>query len=429
MHKFAPVFAVLIGLLMNIQTVAQSASELAAIWEKNHISNIAPSNVRHRDLQKYLADLKSSGVKVEEVGRSYGNREIYQMEWGRGPMRVFMWSQMHGDEPTATSALVDMFMYLQKNGDKKLVKTLAEKFTIRTVPMLNPDGAELYQRRNLQGIDINRDARNLTTPEARLLKKLRDEWSPEIGFNLHNQNALTTAGRTSKQAAISFLAVLGDPNGVATPGWERNKRVISAMTAALNQFIPGHIGRYDDEFSPNAFGDNFSAWGTPTILIETGALHGKDEMFLIKMNFVAFLTALQSIADGSEQRLSAANYDLIPENTSDRVANFVFRGATVVNTAVVGSIPFVTDIAVNFERRRAETISPAFVRDVGGLPNLAGLEEFDARDFYLVPRSGNLRVGTPADFLLFRKSRTLDWKKTNEPDGIFQDGKLAMKSK
>ena len=41
------------------------------------------------------------------------------------------------------------------------------------VPMLNPDGAEAYKRRNMQDIDINRDAVNLATPEARLLKKLR----------------------------------------------------------------------------------------------------------------------------------------------------------------------------------------------------------------------------------------------------------------
>jgi len=280
---------------------SQTAEDLADAWDKHHISTIFPSDVRHADLKKYLEKLKALGVKVEQVGFSNANREIYQVEWGTGPLKVMMWSQMHGDEPTATSSLMDMFAYLQTHKEKDWVKTLGETMTIRAVPMLNPDGQELYQRRNLQGIDINRDAVDLKTPEARLLKMLRDNWSPTIGFNLHNQQSLTTVGGSRLQASISFLVVYGDAAKTTNDGHERNKRVTSAMVTALQKFIPGHIGRYGDEWTPSAFGDNFSAWGTPTILIETGALHGKDELYLVKMNFIAFLTALNSIATGSEK--------------------------------------------------------------------------------------------------------------------------------
>ncbi|MDQ3087588.1 MAG: peptidase M14, partial [Acidobacteriota bacterium] len=138
--------------LINLETHAQTPKDFSAVWEKQHISNIFPSNMRHKDLQKYLEDLKKIGLKVEEVGKSYGNREIYQVEWGTGKTKILMWSQMHGDEPTATSALVDMFAFLQKNRDKDWVKKLEKTLTIRAVPMLNPDGAELFSRRNLQSI-------------------------------------------------------------------------------------------------------------------------------------------------------------------------------------------------------------------------------------------------------------------------------------
>ena len=104
--------------LMTIETQGQTPKDFSAVWEKQHISNIFPSNVRHKDLQKYLADLKKIGLKVEEVGKSYADREIYQVEWGKGKTKVFMWSQMHGDEPTATSALIDMLAFLQDNRDK-----------------------------------------------------------------------------------------------------------------------------------------------------------------------------------------------------------------------------------------------------------------------------------------------------------------------
>ena len=351
-------------LLMN--TYAQTPPELVEIWEKEHVTTILPSNVRHKDLQKYLEGLKKLGLKVDEVGRSYANREIYQVEFGKGPLKVFLWSQMHGDEPTATSALIDMFTVLQKNRDKDWVKKIESVLTIRAVPMLNPDGAEFYQRRNLQGIDINRDALNLQTPEANLLKKLRDEWSPNIGFNLHNQNSLTTAGRTNKQAAISFLVVYGDAAKTTSEGHERNKRLVSAMVSAIAPYMTGHIGRYGDEWTPTAFGDNFSAWGTPVILIETGALHGKDEMFLVKMNFTSMMTALKSAADGSEKDFSPVNYESLPENSSGSLYYFIFRNATIIDrtkpeTAVTG------DVAVNIDRRRAEFVAPAYVRQIGNL--------------------------------------------------------------
>ncbi len=414
--------------LMSIETNAQTPKDFTAVWEKQHISNIFPSNVRHKDLRKYLADLKKIGLKVEEVGKSYGNREIYQVEWGKGKTKVFMWSQMHGDEPTATSALVDMLAFLQNNRDKLAwVKKLENTLTIRAVPMLNPDGAELYQRRNLQFIDINRDARALETPEGRLLKKLRDEWSPDIGFNLHNQGSLTTVGNTPKQATISLLAVSGSPEGKSNEGHTRNKRICAVMIDALNQFIKGHIGRYDDSYNPRAFGDMISAWGTPVILIETGALHNKDEMFLVKLNFIAFLSALQSIVDASEKKANPNVYDTLPFNDSGNLYNFIFRKANIINFAETDE-PFTADVSINAERRRANENAPTFVQEIGDLSVFAGLEEFDVSNFYLIPKNGLLRIGASSEFLFYKKTRKIDWKDTNfaekfPPDAIFSEGK------
>jgi hypothetical protein len=412
------------GSLMNVYT--QTAVELAELWDKEHVSNKFPSNVRHRDLQIYLEGLKKLGIKVDEVGRSFANREIYQIEWGKGAKRVFLWSQMHGDEPTATSALIDMFTVLHKNRDKEWVKKIESEMTIRAVPMLNPDGAELYVRRNLQGIDINRDALDLATPEARLLKKLRDDWNPELGFNLHNQNELTTAGRTNKQASISFLVVYGDAAKTENDGHLRNKRITTLMSDALRQFIPGHLSRYPDAYTSTAFGDNFSAWGTPVILIETGALYGKDEMFLVRMNFVAFLTALRSYADGSNSTADPAKYFELPNNSSGLLFNMIFHGANVVNkqTAEVT----VADLALNLERRRASFPSPATVRLIGDLGAFYGLEEYDASGFFVLGRAEPIKLGSMGELLFYKKDRKIDWlapdlEKQFEPDAILSFGK------
>jgi hypothetical protein len=432
MRKFSPAFVLLLTLLMNFQTPAQTPKDFAQFWDAQHISRMPASQVRHRDLQNYLEQLKRLGLKIEEVGRSYANREIYQIEFGRGPLRVFMWSQMHGDEPTATSAVVDMLAFLQTNRDKNWVKQIAEKMTIRVVPMLNPDGAEFYQRRNLQAIDINRDAKAQATPEGRLLKKLRDEWQPQIGFNLHNQNALTTVGKTSKQAAISLLAVNGDPTGKLDAAQIRNRRIASLMVEALNEFVKGHIGRYDGSYNARAFGDNFSAWGTPTILVETGALHGRDEMFLVKLNFVAYLAALKAIADGSETRANPAVYENLPENDSGDLFNIIFRKAAIVDLS--SGTSFVADIGANLERRRSGEEAPVFIREIGDMTGAAGLDEYDAANFYVVMKSGNFRVGAPAEFLFYKKSRQIDWKTPDletkiPPDAVFSGGKWTKGEK
>ena len=424
MRSLVSSLLILAALQMTAFAQEKNAKDLAEIWDKNHISRIAPSNVRHRDLKVYLEELRTMGLKVDEVGRSYLNREIYQIEWGKGPTKIFLWSQMHGDEPTATSAVIDILAFLQRNPDEPWVKRLSETLTLRVVPMLNPDGAEFFQRRNLQGIDINRDASYLKTPEGRLLKKLRDEWQPVIGFNLHNQGQLTTAGNTHHQASISFLAVLGDPSGKSNPGFERNKRILSSMTLALREFIPQNLGRYDDSYNGLAFGDNFSAWGTPVILIETGGLHGQTEMYLVRKNFVAILTGLQVVAEGGETKYDVEFYEQLPMNESGRLMDFIFRNANVIGKD--GSVT-VADVGINRERRRAEFSSPTNIRAIGTLSDKDGLSEFDASEFNVVHRFGSIRQGDSGELLFYLKSRNIDWKTPNlentvTPDAIFSLG-------
>lgn len=412
----------------------QDARQMFEIWQKTHVSRIAPSQVKHADLEKYLADLRKKGLKISEVGRSFGNRAIYQMEFGRGAKKVFLWSQMHGDEPTATSALIDLFDYLQTHRGEKWVKNIEENLTLRAVPMLNPDGAELYQRRNLQDIDINRDARNLQTPEGRLLKKLRDEWSPDLGFNLHNQNPRYSVGTSGRQAAVSFLAVASDEAQTDTDGRILAKRLIVEMNDALEKFISGHIARYDATFSPRAFGDNISKWGTQVILIETGGLRGKTEFDLVQLNFVALFTALKSYADGSETRADARRYDLIPENHGELIYDYIFRSANVVDVSrsSKGKISaFSADLVINVERRTANA-PRSVILEIGDMKPFFGIEEFDAGDFYVVAKdSAKIKLGTGAELLFYRKSRAADidfsapkFYENFPPDLIFSGGKL-----
>ena len=438
--RLRPVALVALILLVSGVSRAQSPRELLREWERERLTSVDPALLKHADLRKYLSELSSRGVKVAEVGQSVAGRAIYQMEFGRGPLKVFMWSQMHGDEPTATSALLDLFAYLQKNRSKPWVKAVEEKITLRAVPMLNPDGAEAYQRRNLQGIDINRDARNLSTPEGRLLKRLRDEWRPDIGFNLHNQGVRTSVGATGKQATLSLLAVASDASGTDTPGRIRNKKLCAVMIEALAPFIYGHIGRYDDTFNPRAFGDLISQWGTPVILIETGALKGKSGQDLVGLNFVAFAASLKALADGSVEEANPVVYDALKFNEGGIIYDLVVRGATLVNRtrdAAAKIQPYVADVAVNAESpqpRREQTSRRASIQDIGDLSVFRGLEEVDARDYYVTTSPNDLRSGGEAALLFYRKDRAekVDWEAADletrfPPDAIYRGGEWVRR--
>ena len=183
--------------------------------------------------------------------------------------------------------------------------------------MLNPDGAARPQRRNAQGIDINRDALLLQTPEGRALKALRDRINPPIGFNLHNQNWRTSVGRTGKPAAMSLLAVSFDEARSDNPGRIRAKKVASVIRDAVEPLAPAMIGRYEDDFEVRAFGDNLTKWGTSVVLIETGPYPGPDpDRALVRMNFVALLTALDALASGRVDDADPARYETLPFNDS-----------------------------------------------------------------------------------------------------------------
>jgi len=115
---------------------------------------------------------------------------------------------------------------------------MLDALSVHVVPMLNPDGAARFERRNAQGIDVNRDALRQQTPEGRLLKALRDRLKPAIGFNLHNQSWRTSVGDPPRPAAISLLAAAYDQAGSENEGRRLAKRVCAVVRDAVEPLAP-----------------------------------------------------------------------------------------------------------------------------------------------------------------------------------------------
>ncbi len=368
-----------------------------ALWDgwpaRRFVETSAPC-LRPGELAERLRALAAAHpgrVSLEVVGRSVEGRPIQLVTLGSGPRRVLLWSQMHGDEPSATPALLDLAHALLA-GDGEAERLILERLTLLLVPMLNPDGAFRYARRNAQAVDLNRDALLLATPEGRLLKELRDRFRPELGFNLHDQNRRTSVGDTGVRATIALLAVAGDTEGTLTPGRARARRVCAAVARALAPFAPGGISRYDEDWNPRAFGDNLTAWGTPVVLIESGAFPaGGSFPDLTRLNYVALLTALQGLAADDLAGEDLSLYEGLARNVDDRFADVVLEGGRVLQAPAVE--PYRADLAFDVLEEDAElagcpapgAFGPSRVREIGDARLLGAARRSAASDRLLVP--------------------------------------------
>ena len=369
--------------------------------------------------------LASGAFQVEEVGRSLQGRPIHTLVWGEGPERVFFWSQMHGDESCATMAIVDLVHWLATDTPDPRRDRLRSGITLILLPMLNPDGAERFQRENAVGIDINRDARRLATPEARILRSVWETWQPDYGFNLPDQDPRTSAGRRGERAAIALLAPAADPRRSWGPIRSRARQVAAVIATVLEEEVPGRVARYGDAFNPRAFGDLMQQWGTSTVLIESGVLPDDPQKQRLRaINSGALLAALEAIARGSWRQADPRAYEDLPENSGNSY-DLVVRGGTLL---VPGQEPVPIDLAFAFADGIART--GLTLRAVGDLEEVWAHEEIDASGHFLVPAAGMLQqdgdgawltTGAPADLVIrvsdMRRARVL-WRIT--PDGVFK---------
>lgn len=347
------------------------------------VREITSRRMKQADMMKVVGALRASMdeiLSVEELGRSSEGRPISLLKLGTGKTKIFMWSQMHGDEPTATMGILDMLSFISLNKTSPEVRKILSETTLLIIPMVNPDGAERFQRRSVHGIDINRDALSLQTKEAQVLKATRDAYSPDFGFNLHDQEPRFTVGPTGAVATIALLAPAYDYAKSENASRLRAKKVAAKLVELLLPFIDGHISRYDDSFEPRAFGDNVQRWGTSTVLIESGGWENdREKMFIRKLNCVALLGICSSIARGDYEQSDVALYERLAAN-SKTLCDVILRGVAL--TLPNNMAPVVVDVGIDEEeyvdangtiRRKGKIV------EVGDLSTFSSFRMIDAR--------------------------------------------------
>lgn len=375
---------------MDIQTILTNYSS----FEEKTLTN---RFFKHEDIVPLIKQLPPT-FSINTLGNSVKGKSIQAVKWGNGQTKVMLWSQMHGDEATGTMALFDLLNFMQQ--DNETVKLLHENCQLLMIPMVNPDGAAVFTRRNAQQIDINRDFIQTASPEAKILKQSRADFEPDFGFNLHDQTTLWSVDETLKPATLSYLAPAYDKVLSVNQTRENAMLVIADMFKELNPLLPQHIGLFDDEYEPRAFGDNFQYAGTSTILIEAGGYRDDPEKQQIrKYYFASILSGLVSIASQTYKKQNTSNYFAIPQNNKQ-----IFH--IMIHNLIVDGIK--VGVGINYDECPNDdgmsTYKSYSIQDIGDLSFCDAYEVYDAQHCEL---KGNIQFNKVAGFELLKEEQII----------------------
>jgi hypothetical protein len=341
--------------------------------------------------------LQKESIKndVKIIGNSVLGEPIYSYQKGNGNTKIYLWSQMHGNESTTTKALFD-FINLLNNGSH-LAKQLLNTFTFYCIPMLNPDGARLYTRANANNIDLNRDSQNLTQPESSVLRKAYEEFKPDYCFNLHDQRTIFGVADTGKPATLSFLAPSYNDEREVNDSRLKAINLIAGINEVLQDYIPGQIGRFDDSFNINCIGDTFQYLGTSTLLFEAGHYPNDYEREITRkyvfMSLVSSFTILSEndiVDNRSDKYLNIPQNNVVFFDFMYKNVKINYDGNEIITNFVVQYKEELIDKKINFK---------AYIVEVGDLKEKFGHFEYDAKGGLFQNSFNNLPIeGQIADF-------------------------------
>jgi hypothetical protein len=353
-----------------------------------------------------IIDKLKDRFEVGTLGASVMGKPIYSIEAGHGATRIFIWSQMHGNEGTTTKAVFDLLNYLKS--DEAFAKQLLERFTFYILPMVNPDGAELYTRENANKVDLNRDSVNLSQPESRILRQAFEDFKPHFAYNMHDQRTifgLQEGDGEPKPATVSFLAPSYNEAREVNECRQQAINLIAAMDRTLQQYIPGQVGRFDDSFNINCIGDMFQSLGVPTVLFEAGYYQNDYEREETrKFIFFALFSGFHAIYENDIAVNKNTEYFNIPQN------KIIFYDIIFKKVKInYENKEKITNFALQYGEELFEksVIFRAFIREIGNLDGFYGHEEIDCNQEEYTSGDGAKfpKVDEKADFYIGKSKK------------------------
>lgn len=369
---------------------------LEELFDQNKEQSIEGRYLTLDHIEPLLEKLNTNN-QVKVIGKSVLGEPIYSYEIGTGETRIYLWSQMHGNESTTTKALFDFINVL--NNGSEFAEKLLKNFTFYSIPILNPDGARLYTRENANKVDLNRDSQNLTQPESNVLREVFETFKPHYCFNLHDQRTIFGAGSTGKPATVSFLAPSYNEEREINENRLKAINVIAGINDVLQKYIPGQVGRFDDSFNINCIGDTFQFLGVATILFEAGHFPNDYEREITrKFIFFSLISSFELICENVLVDNRINDYLNISQN------KVVFYDFMYKNIKInYDGIEIITNFVAQYKEELIENKIHfnAYIIEVGELENYFGHYEYDGKEaIYSDDLSNFPKLNQKADFYL-----------------------------
>ncbi|MBN2357779.1 DUF2817 domain-containing protein [candidate division KSB1 bacterium] len=183
MNRLKSVFFILL-----ILSIGSFAVELATPGEVSRYSHYTTN----REIGQFLSRLQALqpvDLKITIIGESSERDPIYMTNFERQTghndslLKLFIFATQHGDEQSGKEACLSIIRDIAIGPMNHLLDSL----NIYIVPLVNPYGAHHNQRRNGQGLDLNRDHVKLEAPELLALHRIFNEIFPEVTLDVHEK--------------------------------------------------------------------------------------------------------------------------------------------------------------------------------------------------------------------------------------------------
>lgn len=145
----------------------------------------------HDEMMSFLTLLQNGtgGFTMDTIGRSVEGRSLVLLHFdgpageveGGERVKVLVFAQQHGNEPSGKEAAIA----LARDVAMGELDDVLRNVDLYLIPQVNPDGSEMLQRRNADGMDLNRDHLTLTTPEVRAVHEVFNELMPQVTLDVH----------------------------------------------------------------------------------------------------------------------------------------------------------------------------------------------------------------------------------------------------
>jgi hypothetical protein len=152
---------------------------------------------------------------------------------GKPRLKVLLFAQQHGDEPSGKEALTLLLAKAASHG----LDAIAREVDLFVVPQMNPDGAERRQRRSADTLDLNRSHVLLNAPEVKELHDLFLTEMPEVTLDIHEFGPYSTSWIKSGfiKAADVQLGMLTNLNSPAKLRQFQRDRVFGFIADAMRE--------------------------------------------------------------------------------------------------------------------------------------------------------------------------------------------------